>query len=323
MHTEPSTSPSALIIAQDCDAIAGVVVHPGDVHVGGSVRERAELKAAGEILIAGAIEAAIVEAGKDLRVAGGIVGGIVGKDQGRCVAGANIACRFSTNAHLTAGGDVELEASMLRTHVACSGKLKVRSGSIAGGQICANGGVTCKSLGSEAHVPTIVEAGTDRNFIASASAALALLDVDRKRVLSVRHAVAPLLAQLKRLSPKQKERATELLFEADELDAITSKKLAELKRQWDLTVARACPQITVGDVVHPGVTIRFDGMETLVGAALKGPLTFTTRKVGTATEIVVIDGFTQDAAPLPTFLVEDAALQMIHVLLGDRAKAAA
>ena len=43
------------------------------------------------------------------------------------------------------------------------------------------------------------------------------------------------------------------------------------------------------EVVHPGVTVRLSGIETVISAAFKGPFKLALRKLGAITEIVLID----------------------------------
>lgn len=302
---------SIMSIEKDCDVVSGAIDFPGDVHIGGSVRENTQLKAGGRIIVAGAIEAATVEAGGELRVHGGIVG----KDRGRCSTASNLSCRFASGAYLAAGGDVHVEASILQCHLSCGGALKVQAGTISGGEVSANGGIVCKLLGSATGIPTFVEAGVDRRFLSVFKSTLQQAELDRKRIHTIRTTVAPLLQQQKNLTAKQKERATELLYEADELSHTHSRKLDELRELWLSSIAAASSQIIVTEVLHAGTTIRFAGLETVIHTDIKGPLTLTTRKLALATEIVIIDGISGVVSALTTSRVDDAALHAAHALL--------
>ncbi len=75
---------------------------------------------------------------------------------------------------------------------------------------------------------TIVEVGTDQTLRAMLMDFKTELDANRKRIAQVREKIAPLMQCLKRLTPQQKEKATELLYEADELEVQTEQKLLSL-----------------------------------------------------------------------------------------------
>src|SRR5690606_30613757 len=109
-----------------------------------------------------------------------------------------------------------------------------------------------------------------------------------KKVQYVHQNIEPLLRNQKQLSAKQKEQATELLYNAAEMQEQLQQKIAVLTRQQDLAQAKACAELAVSSLLNAGVTIRFPHVETPVAAPLRGPLRVVCRHVNNAWQILVL-----------------------------------
>jgi uncharacterized protein len=143
----------------DVDLKCGNIVFNGSVTILGNVRSGFEVKAAGDIFIAGSTEAAIIEAGRDIRINGAIVGG--GKTMIK--AGRNIFAGHVQNAQLEAQGDVTIVRSAMHSTIYTTGKLMLHDmdGSIIGGTINAMRGLEVMSIGSPVGTHTEVIVGSD------------------------------------------------------------------------------------------------------------------------------------------------------------------
>jgi hypothetical protein len=137
----------------------------------------------------------------------------------------------------------------------------------------------------------------------------------RAKAAKIRQALGPLMRNQKALSAQQKERATELLFEADELEAQADALLAGLRAAAAAAAARARPEVEVGQTLYPGVTVRFPGVSAAVDEALPGPLRVTTRTLHGETRVVVHYGRGRAAHPLPTRPEPDGYAQALRQLL--------
>jgi hypothetical protein len=96
------------------------------------------------------------------------------------------------------------------------------------------------------------------------------------------------MSNLKRLTPVQKERATELLFTADNMDAEMSE--AETQRSQMIQAARASkpPAVLVSKIIYPGTTVRMGHRHIVFQTELKGPVRIEKRKMEGVTEFVAV-----------------------------------
>jgi uncharacterized protein (DUF342 family) len=268
----------------------------GDAAVKGSLTSGHTLRISGSLTVGGAIEAVKLKTGGSLDVKGGIVD----QHKGSCTVGGDLRCRFISGATINASGDVQVQSEIVHSRVTCTGRLTVARGPILGGVVAANGGIECQSLGHSNGTPTIVEAGNSITCQSVFAAGHAQIEANQKHVRDVRAKIKPLLHEMKNLTPQQRERATELLFEADELEADTERMATQIHEQAGVLHEKELAEVVVAEVAHPGVTVRFPGIETVLSCQFKGPLKLVPRKSGGVAEIVLIDGKDQSRSVLPS-----------------------
>jgi uncharacterized protein (DUF342 family) len=284
------------------DEASPPITFDGDVMVKGSLSDGRVLKMSGLLTVGGAIEAAMLNVGASINVKGGIIG----KNKGRIDAAGDLRCRFVSGAHIIAGANVLVQSEISNSHIVCAGRLTVAMGAIVGGVVLSNGGISCDVLGHPSAPLTCVEAGDGIVCRTALTAAHATIVANKRRVEEVRAKIAPLLKSIKLLTPQQREKATELLYEADELDAQTRKMEEEAQALTHRLEQSACAEILVAKAVHPGVKVGFCGVETLIGAALRGPLRLSAHKLGTVTEILLTDCGDKSTTVLPSRQVDPA-----------------
>lgn len=251
------------------DFNTGNIDFGGDVILHGGIADLFRVTGR-RIDVAGTIEAAEVRAERDLVVAGGIVG----KEKGRIRAGGHLSARFITNTDVECGGNLTVQTELANCQVRCTGKIDLERGAILGGHVAANGGIHCVTLGSPAQVNTLVEVGSDPVLLADFSQRLGAIETALARIKKTRSLVEPLMRNPKALSAQQKEKATELLFEADEAEKKIRQETLDLKAKADASRSCADATISVVQLVHPGVTLRFADVETTTKATMRGPIDF-------------------------------------------------
>ena len=240
----------------------------GDINIRGSVLDLFLVGSTADINVGGAIEAAHVHAGADIKVGGGIAG----KDKGHVTAGGSIKCRYISNGRVYAAGDVKVTGEIGNSRVITSGRVIAEGGTIFGSNLTANGGVICRTLGSPAFVKTSVEVGIDQALRALAHTLLPDLQRCLNNVQHMKDIVQPLLRDRKRLSAVERDKATELLFTAAKTDQELAGKLAEFRAAYEQSNARCKPDILVSGTLYSGVTIRLPGMAATLSTTFKGPL---------------------------------------------------
>lgn len=285
---------TALDVPGDVDFGSGNIDVSGDVHIRRSVLDLFKVKGS-NIFVGGAVEGAEIVASGNLHVNGGIVG----KEKGHCSAGGDISCKFLTNATLNAGGNVNIGGTVAHAKITCTGKLSVERGPLMSGQITANGGVSCQSLGTPTADKAFVEAGSDERLREMTKAKLHVILARRKKAEEMRTNLNQMLKHMRSPTPAQKQQAEEMQREAETAEREAEEMLAVLRQAYEASRGRRCAEVVVQSVLHAGVTIRFPNVETQIESDWKGPLQVIPNKTGEEWEILLIDLTSKSRQVLP------------------------
>ena len=300
-----------LEFVEDIDAAHGKISYHGQLILHHNVLDLAHINATGNITIHGSIEAAEVHAGGDLHVHHGICG----KERGHCSAVGRVTARFATNARVTSGGDMFFANEVVNSHLSCGGTLKAKNGTILSGHAVAVGGIQCHTAGSEVGVKTILEAGLSPECYAAIQHTLTHAEQSRIKAQEIKSAVEPLLARAKSLTAAQKEKATELLYAANEAESRANEALAALAKF--KTSLQTCMdhRIVVSGLLHPGVIIRYPVAEALVTEPLRGVIEIALCTKGSESHIVAIDRCRNTSRPLQSLPGADGRAEMAHKIM--------
>ena len=157
----------------DVDLHAGNISYDGTVHVTGDVHTDMSIKTSGDIYVDGTVGSAMLEAGGDIVVKGGIIGSSEAHDNSDKHTHAAIKCngsctaRFVQNVRISAGNgifihDVAMLSELTAGHQIVVGDPGSRKGDIIGGIARATMLVKAQNIGSSSYVKTIVIAGADQ-----------------------------------------------------------------------------------------------------------------------------------------------------------------
>lgn len=139
-------------VASDVDMTTGNVrVGKGSVLVKGTVTTGFEVEAADDVIVDVVVENAMIKAGNDVTVGGGVLM----EEGGRIEAGGNVTAKFIRNATIRAGGDVFVEVDMVNCDVIAGGRIIAESdkGVLNGGKyVCA--GADVAEIGTDSGVKT-------------------------------------------------------------------------------------------------------------------------------------------------------------------------
>lgn len=144
-------------ISGDVDYSTGNINFLGDVNISGDVRSGFSVRSVGDITVKGVVEASNVEAGRDLRVANGILG-----DADTVIRSHhNVYAKFLRNSIVHVRGNLYAD-SLVNCEVYCDGEVHICSGrgTIIGGVIRAAHSVNAKIIGSRSESPTAVFLGS-------------------------------------------------------------------------------------------------------------------------------------------------------------------
>jgi uncharacterized protein (DUF342 family) len=265
------------------------------VLINGTVRDSFSVKSKGSITIRGAIEGAQVDAGTDLQVNGGIAS----RGQGKIVAAGEVFARFCNDCTIEAGGDVTITREALSGHIRTHGRLVLERGKLIGGKVWAREGADIFQLGNETNVRTEIALGVDPLDLLEVIKSDEAVKKKQEAIAKIRQNVQPLMAQLKRLTPAQRERATELLYQADsmeqEIQEAQKRKTAALKPA--IAGGREV-RLFVQKIAYPGVNIVFGDKVTTLHKERKGPFMIVRRLQDRVEEILLVDKLSGSVATL-------------------------
>lgn len=137
----------ALVLEVDSDVgyETGNIAFPGDVIIGGEVRDRFAIECEGSLFCKTTLDASTVKVGGDITV----FGGIIGRREGYVGAGGTVTAKFIENCYVEAGKDVRVKTGIVNSVVCTQGSLIMgERGTIIGGTITAAHGVEAAQVGS-------------------------------------------------------------------------------------------------------------------------------------------------------------------------------
>jgi len=313
MADETAPVPRLRRIDGSISVSTGDVTVDGDLTVGGNILDGRQVRAGGAVRVEGVIQAASVVVGGDLVVAGGISG----RGKGECRSGGDVTARYIVKATVEARGNIKAETEISGSEVHAGGDVLIENGAVAGSTITAGGRVRCRKIAASAGVRTFVLAGADLKLEADLSMALPQIEARRARATKIREIVAPLLQNQRNLNAAQKEKATELLFEADDLDTVAAKIFSEFKSRAQGIAKPADAVIYVTEIIAAGVWLRVADIEATIDSALAGPVSIVVRGSGAHRRLVVVNA-TGGEMEIKSRPVQSAGAQLIARLRGDQ-----
>ncbi len=288
-------------VGHDVDFETGNIDSTVDVLICGTIHDRFEVTSKKSITVGGAVEAAKIEADGEVVVRGGILQ----RGTGSIRCGGEVVARFCDEANIHAEGDVKITREIMNSRVHCGSKVLAEHGAVIGGSVYAREGVEVHSLGSDACVATQITVGVHPDVLFEADKLREGIGPKQEMADRIRSKIQPLMAELKRLSPQQRERVTELSFQADTLELDISDR--EERRDEMLAAAgpKGNPYVLVSNTINQGVSIRIGRRAVSFRQAIRGPVKIEERKIRNTTEFVAVNQLTASVKVLPAMVVED------------------
>ncbi len=256
-----------LDVSGDVDFSTGHIDFDGSVTVAGAVRPGFTVKASKDIRIGKLIE------GADISCAGDMVArsGMVGQGRGTIAIGGNAQFPYLDSVKGTVKGNLVVEREIIDCRLTIGKDLKCPNGAILGGEVEVTGSLVVKVLGSEGWTPTTVALGDvpmlreNRTVIAKAAEAL-------KPKLEKFAEEKRLMEMNPRPSPSEKERLTEISFEASELETKLRACTAKLSEIDAAVKSRRKLDVHITKTIHPKVKLRVGDATVLFKEAVTGPV---------------------------------------------------
>lgn len=150
---------SMLVIDEDTTLATGNIVFNGSVHVKGSVGSQTEIKAEGDVLVDGFVEAASIEAGGNVVLRQGMNG----TGNGRVKAGGDVMGRFFEAVQVYAGGNIQANYC-LNCDLYAENTIEITraNGTMVGGTAYAERGIIAQNVGNRVGMATYLRVGLDQ-----------------------------------------------------------------------------------------------------------------------------------------------------------------
>jgi hypothetical protein len=300
-----------LEIPGNVDFSVGNIDFSGEILIHKNVLDLFKVKSSSTIAVQGLVEAAEVTAGEDLI----ITGGITGKEKGIISAGKNLATKYITNATVCAGGNITVRTEIVNCEVTCDGSITVENGPLVGGYVIAKGGIHVKQLGSEAGVKTLLDVGFNAALKQKCLELAPEIQLRRQKAAKVKQAVEPLLRNQKQLNSEQKEKATELLYQACELEDGVKEMVRQIQKLYDETIESAIQEVVVTGTIYNGVIIRFPRVQAIITEPLIGPLKIVPKEIHGLWRVLAIDSNTSSEHELKSGDNTDEFWRILHKII--------
>ena len=250
------------VVPGDVDLSTGNIDFKGDLEIMGSIKAGMTVKATGNITVNKLVEAAYVEAGKDVLVRGGILGG------GKAVisAGVNVYGLFIENATIHANNTVQAD-SIVNCEVTAFSDINIfgKTSAIVGGRLKANRTIRTRKIGSEVGVATELIVGIEpdvKNTYKKMSTELAEMQEELEKI----EKTLELLSQ--KPDADEKLRIQLVRTKIEHSAEIAKKRELCIELQKRIEIGKYA-EIIAEEVVYPGAVIKIDGIKTHVNDEFK------------------------------------------------------
>ncbi|MDO5576400.1 MAG: FapA family protein, partial [Fibrobacter sp.] len=207
----------------DVDYGTGNIDFNGNVTIKGSVLEGFEVNATGDVTIMKSIDAGKVNAGRDLKVFGGILGR---GDKIIISCGRDITASHFQNAYIEAQRDIYIGNSCVQSVVYCNGKMYLQKlkGSIIGGTVNAMGGIDAKSIGTDVGTKTEIIVGNDFLVQKTATEIRNTLKIYNDNLNKIDAVLTPIMKYINQKVPISSGKKSRLMMVLDRRKQINKNK---------------------------------------------------------------------------------------------------
>lgn len=297
-HTDNIVSIIEVVeIESDIDYETGNIESPTNIVINGTVRDTFSVKSQKNISVRGAIEAASIEVGGDLQV----LGGVAAHSQGSILAKGEIHAKFCSEANIKAKGNITIARECMNSQVHTRGYLTVPRGKVVGGFTYARQGAEIKVLGNEAERKTKIAIGLDPNALLAAKKIDEIVKKKRQQSEAIREKAEPLMTNIKRLTPEQREQATQLLSQADSIDDEAEKLEDKKKKILEANGPSGRIMLNIVTIIYPGVTVIIGNKMATLRQERRGPVRIERRKVERVDEICIVEQCSGSVTVLPSY----------------------
>lgn len=245
------------------DLTTGNIDFRGDVLVHGNVTSGTSIKATGTVTIDGTAEACNIEAGKDVILRGGFLGGYKGIVRTK----GSVTARFMEYATVEAEGYVEA-TSALNCTIVSHDKIYMtgKSATIVGGNVYATRGIECCCIGNDNEIRTEVSVGVQKETMRKLFEVETLIKKDNEMLEKIVIGLKQFdeIAAERNIDLKNDERRVALLRARISKQADIASHKNELMYLKGLVEMGSGADVRVLQKVCPGVIVGINDCQVLV-----------------------------------------------------------
>ncbi len=250
-------------LSGNADLSSGNIDFHGDVVIHGSVESGVTVKASGTITVDGIVEACTLEAGKDIILRSGMLGG----NKASVKTKGSITAKFFEFTRIECAGDIRADV-LMDCQVQCFGKIIMngKRGSIIGGLTHGVRGIEVTTLGNDAEKKTVIMAGASPEGYAKLRQLEKTTQELSQGLVQIEEGLRKFeeLEKARGVSYKDDPRRVTLLRVKirDTATLANSKEEAKQLRNLIESASGAC--VTVLRETYPGVVIQIEDTKLLV-----------------------------------------------------------
>lgn len=264
-------------LSGDADSTGGNIDFRGDVVIHGNVESGVNIKSTGSITIDGVVEACRLEAGKDIILRSGMMGG----NRAFVKTKGNITAKFFEFTTIECEGMIQADV-LMECNVICQSKLMLNGprGSIIGGTVKAIQGIEVSCIGNDAEKKTEV-------FVGAGVEVYSRLRVLEKKIQATKENLTKIEGGLKQFEMLEAERGVSyandprrvaLLRVKIKDTATLANDESEAGKLRSLVESSAGACVSVLKEAYPGVVINIDDVR------------FTLKNIGKSIEFYKLPG---------------------------------
>ena len=250
-------------LSGNADLSSGNIDFHGDVVIHGSVESGVIVKASGTITVDGIVEACTLEAGKDIILRSGMLGG----NKASVKTKGSITAKFFEFTRIECAGDIRADV-LMDCQVQCFGKIIMngKRGSIIGGLTHGVRGIEVTTLGNDAEKKTVIMTGASPEEYAKLRQLEKTIQELSQGLVQIDEGLRKFeeLEKARGVSYKDDSRRVTLLRVKirDTATLANSKEEAKQIRNLIESASGAC--VTVLRETYPGVVIQIEDTKLLV-----------------------------------------------------------
>ena len=250
-------------LSGNADLSSGNIDFHGDVVIHGSVESGVIVKASGTITVDGIVEACTLEAGKDIILRSGMLGG----NKASVKTKGSITAKFFEFTSIECAGDIRADV-LMDCQVKCFGKIIMngKRGSIIGGLTHGVRGIEVTTLGNDAEKKTVIMAGASPEGYAKLRQLEKTIQELSQGLVQIEEGLRKFeeLEKARGVSYKNDPRRVTLLrVKIRDTAALTNNK-EEAKQLRNLIESASGACVTVLRETYPGVVIQIEDTRMLV-----------------------------------------------------------